>query len=522
MSTARRELEFDSSWYRPGPSMAEFHESTARVRALVGGRGSGKTTGVALESVGHGFWNAGAKIYILRKTQESNSDTTLETFEQQVFPRLGNAFVDTGISLFKKMEGGKIFRLPSKRAIEAFNGYRGENPNASKQQLVFWLDSIGDRLCSYLYFAGVPEARYRAQRFRGYECSLLIFVEADQLEREDFDLGLACLRWKGMDPETCDERGFIKDTGIVIDTNPPSPSHWIAEMEEEVKGDPAFKYWHIPTEENRHNLPDQYIENLRKTYRRNPAMLKRMLLGQYADAFNGKPVLWGFNEESEFDDLPFPKGAYLVRGWDFGTTHAVIWSAFFEHGGDEYWWDLYEYFAEMSDVEMETRRAIEITNKVFPFWNNRSICSGVLDYCDPAGFAKTDKGRSVDTLHTNGIFPGYRRMGFQDSITIYNRLLEKKAKDGQHVYRIDRKCCPRLYVATIGGYRYPIAGEPGYGGDEPMKGPKGGNYDHLADAGRYAKINCLKQIAEEGSEKNKPPVGAMAAKTKVNRPRRYY
>jgi hypothetical protein len=294
-------------------------------------------------------------------------------------------------------------------------------------------------------------------------------------------------------------------------------------MEKDAKetGDSSVKFWHIPTEENRHNLPDGYVESLRRQYRKNPAMFKRMLLGQYAEAFDGSPVIWGFNEDSAFEDLGWPQGAYLIRGWDFGSTNAVIWSAYWEYDGHEYWWDLYEHFAIMSDTEKQCRSVIDITNTVFPFWNKRGICAGLFDYCDPAGFAKTDKGRSVDTLHSNGIFPGSKRMGLQDSLTIYNRLMEKTDGRGQLTYRIDKKWCPMLYVAQLGGYRYPVEGEPGFGKDTPLKGPAGGNYDHVVDAGRYAKINQIRQISA-GDETKKKPVGPLAYNTKVNRKRRYH
>jgi ABC-type branched-subunit amino acid transport system ATPase component len=41
--------------------MQDFHLSKARIRALIGGRGTGKTTAIAVEVAGHCFYNAGAK-----------------------------------------------------------------------------------------------------------------------------------------------------------------------------------------------------------------------------------------------------------------------------------------------------------------------------------------------------------------------------------------------------------------------------------------------------------------------------
>ena len=130
-------------WYRPGKSVLEFHNSSARVRVIIGGRGSGKTTGDAVEAIlKHGWRNAGARIYILRKTQQANQDTTLETFEL-VFRNSGTAYVDNGESLFKKKEGGRAFRIPSAKAVAMYNTWLQAHPAATKTEKNRWLDSEG-------------------------------------------------------------------------------------------------------------------------------------------------------------------------------------------------------------------------------------------------------------------------------------------------------------------------------------------------------------------------------------------
>jgi hypothetical protein len=178
------------------------------------------------------------------------------------------------------------------------------------------------------------------------------------------------------------------------------------------------------------NLPSGYIEKLERQYARNPAMRARMLMGEYADAFDGQPVLYNFTQEHAYEVLGWPKGAYLIRGWDFGTTNAVIWSAYFQIGQQEYWWDLLEYYAEQSDVERQCIRVREFTEMMFPFWNDREKCSGIKDFCDPAGAAKKDTGSSLKVLHTHGIFPAYARRGLPETIALYNRLLEAKDQHG--------------------------------------------------------------------------------------------
>jgi hypothetical protein len=187
----------------------------------------------------------------------------------------------------------------------------------------------------------------------------------------------------------------------------------------------------------------------------------------------------------------------------------------------EYWWDLYEYFATMSDTERQCREVVDLTNQVFPFWNNRDVCSGVKDFCDIAGNQQKDTGSSVNVLRTFNIYPGWRVMGLQQSLAIYNRLLQKRNQWEQPVYQIDKECCPMLYVASYGGYRYPIEGEAGFGGDAPLKGLAGGNYDHIADASRYAKYNCLQLLRAE-VEKAADPVGVWAHRPAKNPKRRWW
>jgi hypothetical protein len=511
-------------WYRPGKSITEFHESDARIRVMVGGRGSGKTTGVAVEAILNHCWNyAGARVYILRKTATANADTTLETF-QIVFGNSGSAFVDTGTSLFKKIEGGRQFRLPTKRAIEHYNKFRKKNPKATKREVEQWLDTVGSKWCSWLLFSGVPTSASRATRFRGFEASMIVLVEADQFDREDADLAMACLRWKGADPDDCDDRGFLRDQRLILDTNPPGPRHWIAKWEDETKAytdKSVIRFWHIATEENRPNLPPNYIEDLTRQYSKNAPMFKRMLLGEYAEAFDGSPVLWGFSQEHVYKNLPFPRGAYMLVGWDFGASaNANVFSAYWEENGTEYFWDLHEYFREQTDTEEQCREVRAILTGVFPWHEDRHFCAGVVHYCDPAGAQQRDTGKSLTVLATHGFYPGFRRAGLQESLSLYNRLLESRDTLGRPVYRIDVAGCPMLYAASVGGYRYPGVGEPGYGGDEPLKGPKGGNYDHIADAARYAKLNTLRlgTVAAD----HKEATGKMHSKRSVNKPRRWF
>lgn len=519
-------------WYNPGPSCTAFHNSPAKVRVLIGGRGSGKTTTVAVECVRHCIHYTGAKVLCVRKTQVANDDTSLETFNG-VYDKFGfKVDLDEELSLFRKWNGGLTVRIPSTEAMQAYNDFRNEGMK-TRQEIMAWIRNTGDRMCSYIEFRGLKDEDKAEGQLRGYECSMFVMVEADLLQEADLELARGCLRWR-------DYHGnFIADYAIILDTNPPSPRHWIAKYEarvikRKVAGDPmSVEFWHIKTEENRQNLRPGYIEDLEEQYEDKPAHRRRYLLGEYAELFDGSPVYHNYREEKHaFEDIPWPRGAYLVRGWDFGSTHSNVFSAYwrmdFNVKGNvipvEYWFDLFEYFAEMSDVERQCEAVTDITAREFPFWNDRSICSGVLDFCDPAGAQKGDKGSSIEVLNKNGFWPLYQTAvrSLDTTIAVGNRLLKSKDPNGRYVYAVDKKNCPRVHTAMLGEYRYPLPGEAGYVLGQPLKGPTCNGADHIADAWRYPKINCLR-LAKRVFEELKPKTGILAGRAnKINPKRKDY
>lgn len=503
-------------------SIRDFLNDGHFVRVLVGGRGSGKTIGLAEDIVAHIWQNAGAKAIVARETELSQEDSSIDSF-WRFFEMLDSPIYSTsGIGLFKSWNNGRSFRVPSMLAVER---WESECANMDSAVRTRWIDEHGDRLCGYIHFRGLPAAE--KGKFRGMECSYLALVEADQIAQKQFALSMACLRWKGTDPATCDEKGFIRDRCVVLDTNPPGKTHWIAQMEENELRKPeperTARFWHIDTRENEHNLPENYIRDTILTpYANNPAMIERMLHGQYADAYDGKPVYFAFRSHIHaVSDLEWPRGATLVRSHDFGTSNCSIFSAYWKSGDDEYWHCLAEQYLEGSDSERQARGVQEMTAKEFPFalpsWPRKEDCAGVLDFCDPSGdnsnFSTKQTGSSVKIFNTAGIFPGTMlwNRGIAVGITLGNRMMEKTDRHGRPIFMIDKKNCPMLFNALSGGYRYPEPGESGYGKDEPMKGMTSQDFDysHPADAMRYGWMNCMTLLRAE-YERGKNPIKFVA------------
>ncbi|MDR1190310.1 MAG: phage terminase large subunit [Verrucomicrobiales bacterium] len=503
-STSPRLGGENESWYQPGPKIAEAHHSAAFARFLIGARGCGKTTFDAVEAIDHGWHHAGSKILVLRKTEESQAATAIETFNA-TYTKCGDLYQDSELGLFKKWEDGKEARLPSRAAVEAWQEFLKSNPTKTQKKL--WLQTEGHRLCSWVLFRGLNHPQIAGNKLRSFECSMIIFVEADQLTRDNFDMALMCLRLKDAHgrehPDYC----------AIVDTNPPDPDHWIAKLEQATADGefPKYRFWHIPMTDNAHNLPANYVANAIATYQHNPAMYRRMIEGEYEYVYNGSPVYWGFRVgEHAAEALPWPRGAYLVVGWDFGTNNANVFSAYFASDETEYWWDLLELTASGSDTETQCRAVLAQLDGYFAFCQDRNVCAGVLHFCDPAGAANKSTGSDLKVLKSYGLHPGYRtaERGLATTLAIGNRLLEMRDQRGAPVYRVARAGCPTLVAGLCGKYRYPEKGEPGYGNGQPLKGPAGDDIDHVMDAWRYAKINCLRLANEEHGQA--PMVGVLA------------
>lgn len=496
-TTEEQSTEMNMEWYRPSAAIQEFHLDTSFVRALIGGRGAGKTAAVCVESIRHCYENAGAKAIFARKTETSQVGSTIDTL-LWCFAQLGDFYDPTrSHGLFRTWNDGLTFRVPSRLAIQKLHE---ASLTRSKSDLRTWVEQEGKKWCSEIQMKGLPHVSAGDSKLRGMECSMMVFVEADQIEERAFMLSFACLRWKGADPATCNRLGFIRDRSIILDTNPPGQAHWIAKREEaeEAKGNSKMRFWHLCTDDNAHNLPPNYIEEtIMLPYEGNAAMIERMRYGRYADAYDGKPVYYAYKvDQHEGRDLPWPKGAYLIRGHDVGTNAATIFSAYWLEDGTEYWHDLYEYYVEGSDTDSHAREVLKATELEFPFWNDRTVCAGVQDFIDPAAAnssytrqivvdGKSVKESALNIFRTYGIYPSFMTTarGLMETIGIVNRLLQKKDRRGAPVYRVDTKGCPRLVRGYRGGYRWPPADEKGATENIPLKGLKCENLDHCFVAG---------------------------------------
>jgi hypothetical protein len=499
-----------TDWYNPGKSMAEFHQDPASIRVLIGSRGCGKTFGVMVEAVKHCWRSAGAEVRVFRKWASSQRDSVADTL-QEVLEYMGPAFEDTGRSLCKKMENGTRVRIPSKVALEMWVKYLADNPRASASEIDNWLETTGSKYCGHIVMDGLPDDDKAEAKIRSSQVSMLIFVEADQIKEAHVIMAEGCLRKRDADGK------FFEDYSIILETNPPSPRHWLAKWElgdeswragDTARGIPPrkkCKFWHIPIYENVHNMRPNYAEDLEEQYANDPCGFNRFVLGQYDEHYAGTPVFKNFTSAHVRESLGFPQGAYMVRGWDYGgSNNTVVWLSYFvDEKGYERFWALKELWLQHSTVEEQATASLKITEDEFPDINDKLHIAGVYDFGDIAGGQKTATGSVVNVLSTFGIYPGAMKMGLEESLSVISRLLSARDDEGKPLFLVDKVGCPKLYSALRGEYRYPLPGEPGWNASimQPLKGIACNHADHVCDALRYAAVNMFRLLRVDNAER---------------------
>lgn len=477
-----------------GPSIEEFFACDKLVRVLIGGRGAAKSSALIDDICRHLWLNAGGKAILARQVDLSNLDSTIPTMLQWFKETGGPIYSPQGSGgLFKVWDGGRKVRVPSRLAIEEMGKVAGKL--RTKGEVSRWIEDVGANMCGTIENRGLA-TEMAGGKLRGMECSYFAMVEADQIEERYFELCFACLRWKGADPLTCDEGGFIRDKSVVLDTNPPGTRHWIALMEKEEQAKPErerrMAFWHISTYENEHNLPPNYInDQILLPYGDNPAMIERMLWGRYSDAFSSAPVYYSFRRERhEAHGLKWPRGALCIVGMDVGTQNASTISAMKIHAGHLYFWTMREIILEESDTDRQCLALLKVLANQFPFWNSEGeICPHTYFFCDPAArnssFTKAGANSSaLKVMQSHGIFPGMKIAAhLQPTIAACNRLMQENhpVDDGELVwhFKIDADGCPDLFRGFQGLYRYAKVGESGYGSDLPVKGAACEGVDHV-------------------------------------------
>jgi hypothetical protein len=255
---------------RLNPSQLRAFNSCARYLLAYGEKGSGKTRGLLDKLVRHAYENQNALcLIVVKQMAMATKGGAWDELVQQVLPtwRDGNRDRDGNL-------------LDEGMGLE----FSDVKYDANHNPFVWVENRFGG--WSMVTVMTAPHGHQLRARIRGYTPSCVLVDELTSCETRDYFTAISAQIGR--------KRGIDGPQQYMAACNPEGPSHWVYKVwweeafnEETGKWDDDYEKHHIPSHENRHNLPDGYIESLEKVYKSDPVEADRMLRGVWIDRPSG-------------------------------------------------------------------------------------------------------------------------------------------------------------------------------------------------------------------------------------------
>ena len=458
-------LAFD---YEQAPTIAEFSESDAFVRGLMGPFGSGKSSGCVIELIkgasrqrpdSKGIKHA--RFAVIRNTYPQLKDTTIRTVKDWLPPHLFGTWFETDHRMM-------VTRLDPTMHIELI--FRAlDRP-----------EHVSNLLSLELTGAWVNEAR---------EVPWAI-IEALQGRVGRFPSVI---------------HGGCVDPFIILDTNPPDDeSWWYKKFEvEKPEGWALFKQPSGLSEhaENKANLPPGYYQRMLAMDEESQKVYIRVEYGMLRE---GKPVYPDYSDSLHCSEFEFDTKAEIIGGWDFGLTPAFVITQLTAMGQ---WRVLAEYVAD--DVYFPDFCA-HVVEQCGIDWPQIDLTK-IKHICDPAGASRSAVVKSTDPTSCFEVAKGFginMRPGEQAPLMRIGSVAHalRRVSKGRPTVLVHPRC-KVLRRGFMGRYQYrkiQIAGVDARYHEAPDKN----EYSHPHDALQYVAVELfgafIKNREDYRATKRKP------------------
>jgi hypothetical protein len=454
----------DEITYNLIPTIKDFHECPAQIRAVVGPVGSGKTTGATWEIcyyLPHFLYGKygmkKTRWAIVRNTSIELRDTTLRTVQE---------WFSWGNWKTQAMILGLEYPILNDKGLTT-----GENIEV---ELLF-------RAC---------DNEKHVRQFKSLE--LTGYWIDESIEVSDSTKKMLKNRI-GRYPRKSPVRFGIETT------NPPDVEHtmysqfaWTTPPPGPIpSGKPLENhagFWQ-PPRENEANLRPGYYDDLIRDYADNPDWIEMYVDGKPGQLVRGRLVYHNFDRRIHVAEEPLIWDSQpLYRGWDnSGNTPACIVvcpvSASQLH-------ILREFVTDRENIVDFTNRVILTCNQFFPG-------AKYVDYGDPAGEARFSRREGGFTSNADlqasecGVVVLPSEQNFTARVNAVDQALMKR--DGVLIDPV----CVRLINGFLGGYHYPeMQGMTGVYKKDPEKN----KYSHIHDSLQYVAVRLYRSASPEVSE----------------------
>lgn len=446
----------DNRPYRMIPTIRQFHESPAQTRAIVGPRGSGKSSAGSWEiCYFRPSWML--KKYGINKTRWA------------VVRNTADQLIDTTMrTLFEWFPFGEF---KARSAKEGSMLYLLHHPEGFDVEILF-------RACER------PE---QVRKFKSLEITGYLIDESIEVVK---DVKLMLQSSSGRYPPLCPVKFGIETTNppdvempmyhqFKWNVPPPGPKP-NGDCLENHEG-----FWQPPYE-NAINLRPGYYEDLRNDYADDPEWIDMYILGKPGIMVKGKAVYNNFRREyHEGKDSLIWNESVLYRGWDnSGNCPACV---VVQVPTANSYQVLREFHTERENIVDFGNRVITECNIAFPN-------AEYLDWGDPAGANKFSRREGGFTSNAELMEKecGVKVQASEQNLTARIGSVQKQLNliDG---LLIDPSCV-RLINGFIGGYCYPEIGKnSGIYGDKPEKN----RFAHVHESLQYVLVKLIENVQHD-------------------------
>lgn len=447
--------------YNPTSTARKFHASKARVRALVGPLGCGKTYSCVAEILrlavtaqpnDHGVRQT--SVLVIRESYSALQDTTIKSFQEIFQEGWGNMIkMPPTYTLKKKLDDGT--------SIDLTVHFRSLNSPDSYQKIL----SLNITFC--------------------------YINEAVTVSKPAFEMALSrCGRFPARAP------GFNPRSGMILDTNACSVDHWFHKLfiEDRPEGYEVFVSPSGLSEEaeNTEHLMQDYYEQL--CIGKTQLWIDRYVHAKFIYLPENEPVFPDFVQELHTGETEIAVGEPVVVGVDYGLNAGIVIGQYHKQE---------QQYQIQREIATFNRPMSTVTDELKRILISEYPDSPTRIYGDPGGHSRsavdgitvvdlfTDAGLYVQDAPTNAIEP--RLESVSKALVTLNR--------GKPQLLIDRAQCPALVKAMTGGYCYERKTGPL---DEYKATPKKDENSHIADALQYFMVSVTHFDSKEEKYVFKP------------------
>jgi len=424
--------------YFANPSAVPVHQSLARVKAIVGPVGSGKTSVACWEFLMRAIDSpVPLRACVMRESYRELHDSTRQTFEEWFSDLEGYSYRESDEVAQIALTGADGVQRTHELFFRACRRERDATKLLSTEFGFIWLEEV------------VPAFSAKGVMGQG-------------LPKGVFDIAQMRLRQRGVPRLT-----------ILVTFNPPSPRHWTyKEFYQQMPSDlerKGFALFRQPPKENAAHLPDDYYERLEEALP--PDMVRRMIYGEVVTVYEGERVYPeckdGWHVVDHVEPVP---GIPLICGQDYGLTPVMLVTQI-APGGQWRW--LREIQLWNSGIRRFAEFVIPILKNEFSGYTVHKV------WQDPQGGnqrSQVDETTCKEVLASAGFVMADGNNNWALRKELIKQRLEQ-APGGEPGVLISRYGCPIASEAMLGGYRYPKTAD-GVIGSTPIKN----EFSHVIDA----------------------------------------